>query len=440
MARLTSSGSEDVCRTPDRVLEDPGSQGLATLQKTLPSASMAQAWLCVALLWFVACLNYLDRVMLTTMRTSLTEAIPMTDAQFGLLTTVFLLVYGALSPFAGFLADRFSRRGVIIGSLFAWSAMTWLTGHARTFDQLLLARGFMGISEACYIPAGMALIMDYHRGRTRSLANGLHVSGVFVGQGLGGVGGWLAERQGWGYAFNLFGIIGVAYCAVLFFLLRDAPREKAPELESPASASETSFIPAVRSLFSSGSFFLALVYWGLLGVVGWGVVGWMPTYIKEQFHLSQGAAGFTATGYLQAAALVGVILGGALTDRWSLRGEGRRITITVLGLCLAAPGILLAANTSILIVAIAGLMFYGLTRSFADVNMMPILCLVCDRRYRATGYGILNMFSSFVGGMAIYAGGWLRDAHVDVSWIFQFSAASLVVSAALLFFVKPAAK
>jgi MFS family permease len=360
----------------------------------------------------------------------------MSDAQFGLLTSVFLWVYGALSPFAGFLADRFGRSRVIVGSLFAWSAITWLTGHAKTFDQLLFARALMGISEACYIPAGMALIMDYHRGPTRSLANGIHVSGVFVGSGLGGFGGWLAERHEWGYAFKLFGVVGVVYSALLIFILRDAPGEIAPAKGSMAGA-KTSFIPAIKSLFSRGSFFVALIYWGLLGLAGWGVNGWMPTYFKEHFNLSQGAAGFSATGYLQAAALVGVIFGGALTDRLSRSGEHRRITITLIGLFLAAPGILLAANTSLLVVAVVGLMSYGLMRSLADVNMMPILCLVADSRYRATGYGILNMFACFVGGITIYAGGVLRDAHVDVSRIFQFSAVGLVAAAVLLFFVKP---
>jgi MFS family permease len=187
----------------------------------------------------------------------------------------------------------------------------------------------------------------------------------------------------------------------------------------------------------SPSFLIALVYWGLLGLVGWGVNGWMPTYFREQFHLGQGAAGLSAIGYLQAAALVGVIFGGALTDRWSRSGEHRRITITMIGLFIAAPGILLAANTTVLTVAIGGLMLYGLTRSFADVNMMPILCIVADRSYRATGYGLLNLFGCFVGGITIYAGGVLRDSHVDVSRIFQFSALSLIVAAALLLFVKP---
>lgn len=403
---------------------------------TRPAQFMSKAWLCVALLWFVACLNYLDRVMLTTMRESLTAAIPMTDAQFGLLTSVFLWVYGILSPFAGFLADRFSRRRIIIGSLFVWSAVTWLTGHAQNFEQLLVARALMGISEAFYIPAALALIVDYHRGPTRSLASGIHISGFMVGSGLGGLGGWLAERYGWSYAFNLFGIVGVVYSLMLIVFLHEAPREENPDAAANP-LDKASFLPALKSLFSRASFFLALIFWGLLGVVGWGVVGWMPTHFAERFNLSQGASGFSATGYLQAAAMVGVILGGALADRWSRKTERGRIYVVIVGLCLAAPGILLAANTNLLVFAIGGLILYGLTRSFADSNMMPILCMVADSRYRATGYGVLNLFACLVGGATIYAGGALRDAHVDVSRIFQFSAASLIVCAVILFFVKP---
>jgi MFS family permease len=400
------------------------------------SPLMSKAWLCVALLWVVALLNYLDRNMLMTMRGSVVAAIPMSDAKFGLLSSIFLWVYGLLSPFAGFLADRFNRRHIIIGSLFVWSAITWLTGHAQTFEQLLAARALMGISEAFYIPAALALIMDYHRGPTRSFANGIHVSGFMVGSGLGGFGGWLAERHDWTYAFNLFGLIGIGYSVLLVLFLRETPREQNPDA-AVNPLEKASFLPALRSLFSHGSFYLALMFWGLLGVVGWGVAGWMPTHFKERFDLSQGAAGFSATGYLQVAAMIGVVVGGAFADEWSRKAERGRIFVVVLGLCLAAPGILLAANTNVLTFAIAGLVLYGLTRSFADSNMMPILCMVADARYRATGYGILNFFSCLVGGATIYAGGVLRDAHVDVNRIFQFSAGSLVVCAVILFFVKP---
>src|SRR5215217_5561725 len=115
--------------------------GLFTLPPMSSSPTLAKrAWLMVALLWFVACLNYLDRMILITMRSSIKEAIPMTDAQFGLLTTIFLVSYGLLSPLGGFVADRISRSRIIIFSLFAWSATTWLTAHASTIGELLFYR------------------------------------------------------------------------------------------------------------------------------------------------------------------------------------------------------------------------------------------------------------------------------------------------------------
>jgi len=396
----------------------------------------SRAWLIVALLWVVAALNYLDRIMLTTMRGSLKEAIPMTDAQFGLLTSVFLWVYGLLSPFAGFLADRFSRSGVVIVSLLFWSGITWLTSCATSFDQLLTTRALMGISEACYIPAALALITDYHRGPTRSLATGIHMSGIMVGSGLGGLGGCLAERHSWSFAFSLFGMFGVVYAILLAFLLRDVSRESNPN--TVGETSRVNFFAAVRDLFSRSSFILAVFYWGLLGLVGWAINGWMPTYLNEQFNLSQGVAGLSATGYLQAAALVGVLVGGAWADRWSRTHERGRIFVTVIGLCIAAPGVLVASTTVLITAAIVGLMLYGFARSFSDSNMMPILCLVSDARYRATGYGVLNFFSCLVGGLTIYAGGALRDANVNVSHVFQFAALSLLVCAGILFLVRPA--
>jgi len=395
-----------------------------------------RAWLIVGLLWLVGCFNYLDRVMITTMRGSIIEAIPMTDAQFGLLTSVFLWIYGLLSPFAGFLADRFNRSRVIIISLFAWSAITWLTAHATTFGELLATRALMGVSEACYIPAALALIADYHRGATRSLATGVHMSGIMVGSGLGGLGGWIAERQGWSHAFLIFGLIGIGYTVVLVALLRDAPKEQGSAAPLASAPPPVQLREALASLFSQRSFVIAIMYWGLLGLAGWAVVGWMPTYLNEQFHLSQGTAGLSATGYLQAAALVGVLLGGWWADHWSRTDERGRIYVPLLGLLAAAPGILLASSLNWLPVVLAGLVLFGLAKAFADSNMMPILCMVSDSRYRATGYGVLNLFSCVIGGLTIYAGGALRDAHVNVSGVFQFAAASMVVCAGMLFFVR----
>jgi MFS family permease len=397
--------------------------------------SPLRAWMTVALLWFVGCLNYIDRVMITTMRQSLVDAIPMTDAQFGLLTTVFLFVYAALSPFAGYLADRFNRSVVIIVSLVVWSAITWLTAHATTFNQLLLTRALMGVSEACYIPAALALIADYHGPKTRSLANGTHLSGVMIGAGLGGLGGWIAERHGWAQAFVWFGQIGIVLAVVLVLYLRDRRPEHLAQEVTAAGSGPVHLGEAITSLFSRREFSLALGYWGLLGASVWAVVGWMPTYLNEHFHLSQGVAGLSATGYYQGASLAGVILGGVWADRWSSRQPQAPILVPLVGMGVAAPAILLAASTDHLPVAIAGLMAFGLSKAFADANMMPILTLISDRRFRATGYGVLNLCACVVGGLTIYAGGALRDARVDVSHVFQFGAGSIVVCGALLYLV-----
>ncbi len=394
------------------------------------------AWLTVALLFFIGALNYLDRIMITTMRSSIIEAMPMTEAQFGLLTSAFLWTYGILSPFAGFMADRFKRSRVVIISLFVWSLITWLTAYSRTFNQLLATRILMGISEACYIPAALALISDYHRSKTRSLATGIHMTGVMIGSTMGFIGGMVAEKIDWNSPFILFGIIGTLYAVVITFVLRDPPENnEAGSHQNPVD--KVSFIEAVRDLFSKSSYLLMLGYWGLLGVVGWLVIGWLPTYYKEHFNLSQGIAGLYATGYLYPAQIVGLLLGGFLADRWSRTNRLSRIQVPALGLCISAPCVLLASGTSLLPLAIIAFILYAVTRSFSDSNMMPMLCMVADPRYRATGYGILNFFSTIIGGIALYAGGVLRDSNVDLSRMYQFAALTMMICAVLLFMIRP---
>jgi hypothetical protein len=98
----------------------------------------------------------------------------------------------------------------------------------------------------------------------------------------------------------------------------------------------------------------------------------------------------------------------------------------------------LAANTGTVALAVAGLVLYGLARASTDANMMPILCLVTDLRYRATGYGLLNSFGCLVGGLAIYAGGALRDAQAaGLNRVFQLASVSLLLCAGLLLLIRP---
>ena len=178
-------------------------------------------WILVGLLWVVALLNYMDRQMLSTMKPSMMIDIAelQTATNFGRLMAIFLWIYAVMSPLAGMIADKVNRKWLIVGSLFVWSAVTLAMGYAKTFDQLYWLRALMGVSEALYIPAGLSLIADYHQSKTRSLAIGLHMTGLYMGQALGGFGATIAASFSWQSAFHSFGIIGIVYSLVLIFFL-----------------------------------------------------------------------------------------------------------------------------------------------------------------------------------------------------------------------------
>jgi len=183
-------------------------------------------WLVVALLWVVALLNYMDRQMLSTMRDSMMIDITELEsaANFGRLMAIFLWIYGLMSPVAGIIGDRLNRKWLIVGSLFVWSAVTLLMGYSSNYHEIYILRAIMGISEALYIPAGLSLIADFHTDKTRSLAIGIHMTGLYTGQAVGGFGATIASLYSWQTTFHWFGLIGITYSLVLMLFLRDKPK------------------------------------------------------------------------------------------------------------------------------------------------------------------------------------------------------------------------
>ena len=400
------------------------------------SASL-YAWIIVAMLWIVAFLNYLDRILITSMRDPIVADFNLSDAQFGLLTSVFLWSYGILSPFGGFFADRYSRKKVIVFSVMVWSAVTLWTGFAGSFQEMLIARFLMGVSEACYIPAALALITDYHKGRTRSLATGLHMSGLYAGLALGGMGGYIAELWGWRLGFHVFGAVGIVYSLILLYVLKDHKASAEADTDDIVKTTDKiSLTGALKVLFSEASFFILLIYFAVLGIVNWLVYGWLPTFLKDHFQLNLGEAGISATGYIQIGSFIGVIVGGILADRWTRRNNRGRLYILIIGFTLGAPFLFLMASTSIFSIAIMAMLIFGLARGFNDANMMPILRQVADSRYIATGYGFLNFLSTIVGGLMVYVGGALKDAQVDLAIVYQVSAVVMLLATWLLFAIR----
>ena len=371
------------------------------------------AWRVVVLLWFTVLSNYLARALFTTMHGSLVAAIPMSEAQFGLLTSALLWTYGLASPFAGFLADRFQRSRVIIVSMILWSLTTWLASYCRTFQQLVILRAVMGLMEACYMPAALALICDYHQGATRSMAIAIHHTGFVVGLGLSGLGGWLAEQQSWHFAFALVGLTGVAYSVPLALLLRDAPRGHGVTLAAVAMQSPARLGEAVLAVLGLGAFLLMLSVHAMLNLVDWAVIGWVPLYMQQHFHVSQGVAGISATGYKNAALIVGLFIGGVWADRWS------------------------RSNARVLDLAILGLGIFYLFLAFYDPNTMPVLCEVVDARYRATAYGLLNCVGMISAGLGVFVFGVMLDRKLDLHLIFESAALLCLVCALIYRSLKP---
>jgi len=393
------------------------------------------AWLPVALLWLVALLNYLDRLLITSMREAIEASLPMTEAQFGLLTSVFLWAYALFSPVAGFLGDRYSRRWVIIFSVLVWSAFMWLTGHVHSYSSLVLARVGMGLSEACYLPTALALITDYHRGRTRSFATGLHITGLYAGIALGGIGGYAAQYLGWRTGFTALGIGGIFYAFVLVRFLHDSPQTPVRDI-APSLAPGVGFFGAVRDLFILPAFCLLIVLNVGASVSNWLIYGWLPTYLREHFSLGLGAAGLSATGYIQIASFVGVIIGGKWADHWAAKSRRGRMYVPAIGYLFAAPALFLMASTAAIAVAIGAIMLFGLGKGFYDANLMPMLREISAERHSATGYGILNCTGGLAGGIATYLGGVLRDHKGDLGDSFRYAAIGIFVAGLLLLLLR----
>jgi MFS family permease len=401
------------------------------------SSTSRRAWLVVALLVPVALLNYLDRQMLASMKFSVMADLPgfENEADWGKVLALFKWTYAILSPIGGYLADRFSRRHVVAGSLLVWSMVTWATGQVQTYEQLLLTRAVMGISEAFYIPAALALIADFHKGPTRSRAIGFHQMGIYLGVIIGGFSGHVADNPalGWRWAFDTAGIVGIIYALPLFFLLKNPER---PLVTGP----KTSPGGALKELLGNRSFLLMVMYFTLPALAGWVVRDWGPSILKSEFNISQGKAGVSATLYWQVAAIAGAIIGGWLADRWMRTSQRGRIHTSAIGMSLVVPAMLgfgYAPQTGLLWLAIGFLILFGIGYGMFDSNNMPILCQIARPELRATGYGIMNLVSISCGGLADWGFGALRDRHVPMFTIFGIFAAAAILSVFIVLMIRP---
>lgn len=398
-------------------------------------------WVVVGLLWGVALLNYMDRQMLSTMKDAM--QIDITELQsatnFGRLMAIFLWIYGFMSPVAGLIADRINRKWLIVGSLFVWSAVTYGMGYANTFDQVYWLRALMGVSEALYIPAGLSLIADWHQDKSRSLAIGIHMTGLYCGQAIGGFGATIAAAYSWHTTFHWFGIIGIIYAAILIFFLRENKEHMAIEKLShnKNNSKDSSVLKSLSLLFSNIAFWVILFYFAAPSLPGWATKNWLPTLFSENLNMDMASAGPLSTITIAISSFIGVIAGGILSDRWVQKNIRGRVYTGAIGLSMTIPALmLLGFGHNTIGIVCAGLLF-GIGYGIFDANNMPILCQFVPAKQRATAYGIMNMTGVFAGAaVTSLLGKWTDGGNLGLGFAW-LSVIVLIAVVLQLYFLRP---
>jgi len=388
-------------------------------------------WVVVALLSVVAFLNYLDRQMLSTMQTAIgADIAELQQAQnFGRLMAIFLWVYALVSPFAGSIADHLSRKWLIVGSLAVWSLVTLLMGHCNTFSQMYWLRGLMGVSEALYIPSSLSLIADYHAGKSRSLAVGLHMTGLYLGQAVGGFGAIFASALSWRMTFHWFGVIGVLYAVVLMFFLQE---KRVPKGTTSAQVAGPSLLKSFGLIFSNIAFWVILFFFASTSLPGWATKNWLPTLFAQHIDGGMAVAGPVATITIAAASFIGVMVGGPLSDRWVKRNLKGRIYTSAIGLTMMIPALVLMGLGKGLVPAVASGLIFGLGYGMFDTNNMPILCQFVPSRLRATAYGFMNMVGVAMGALCTQLLGKIPSLGLSFALLGGITALALVLQLTLL--------
>lgn len=371
-------------------------------------------WLVVILLSGVAFLNYMDRQMLSTMRFAMSEDIVEVATSYtgpwgwGALMAAFMWIYGLMSPVSGAIADRLNRKKLIVGSLFVWSAVTFLMGYVDTYKELYVLRAIMGFSEALYIPAALSLIADIHSGKTRSMAIGIHMTGLYLGQIAGGFGSIFSGLLNWHSVFLICGLVGMIYSVVLILFISDPGREKKSAENVAVDPNQPSVVKSIMLILSNMAFWAVLFVFTTLSMPGWATKNWLPELLANvisnnwgmDISIAMNYAGPVAVISLAGASFIGAMIGGKLSDKWVQNNVRGRVYTSCIGLALIVPSLVFMGLGNSLFAVVLAILCFGIGYGFFDTNNMPILCQFIPSRQRATAYGFINM-AGVLGGAAI---------------------------------------
>ena len=369
---------------------------------------MPYKWELILLLWFAFFFNQADRQAYNVVLPLLSADLKLSPIQAGLVASIFLWCYALLVPVAGYLGDISRRKWIIFWSLLVWSAGTIFSGATTGLVSLIVFRSIAtGGGEAFYFPSANSLIGQYHH-KTRAMAMSIHQTALYVGLIASGlIAGWIGERFGWRAAFYVFGAGGVVLAFVIMARLKDVglteeavAKTKAERIPLPVVLKAIAGKPTVWALWVAFSLFL---------FASIGYITWMPSFLHEKFKLSLPAAGFSSMFYHHVAAMIGVLLGGKISDALAMRRRTVRLEAEYIGLFLGAPFICLMGLTDNLLLCYVGLAGFGLFRGIYDSNLYAALFDVIEPRFRASAVGIMLAVVFFVSAFAPVALGWAKS-------------------------------
>lgn len=389
-------------------------------------------WRVAGFLAAAAALNYADRAAISSVFSALRVDLGLSDVQLGMLGSLFLWTYALGSPLAGNLGDRWSRRSQVVWSLALWSAVTALTGVAGGIAMLCVLRGALGLAESLYLPAATALLADHHGPATRGRAMSIHSIGLNFGVVIGGAfAGYLAEHFGWRSGFWVLGFVGVALAFASRYFLSDPPQGSVTSRKP--GAPRASLGEAWRYLAAVPSFHVMLVKAMLAGVGVWVFLNWLPLYFRESFDMTLGAAGFAGTFMLQISTVLGIAVGGWISDRAAVREPRHRMFVQGMSYLAAAPFLLLfLLRPGFTLVAVAVSVF-SLFRGIGQASENPIVCELIPVQFRASALGIMNTCATAAGGVGVLLAGMLKS-HFGLNAIFAGISLLFVLAGAALVF------
>ena len=409
------------------------------------TASKFYKWEIIVLLWIAYFLNQGDRQVFNTVLPHIQAFLGVSDGTMGLISTCFNLFFACTVPFAGYFADRLPRRKIIIFSVALFSTATLFTGFANTVILMILLRSVAtGMGEAMFGPTYPAIIAEYHNTDTRARAMSIHQTAYYVGVIASGfLAGLIADKLGWQYSFLIFGAAGVLSTFVLLLRLKD----KNSQEDSASKVQKPSFFEAMAAIFKVPTAVCMIIGFTSLIFVLTGYLTWMPKYLMETFELKAASAGFNSMFWTHAAAFVGVLIAGGLSDRVAAgKGGGKnRLLLQAAGLILAAPCIVLMGMSESIVIVYAALAGFGFFRAFFDANTYSILYDVIPVKYHSSSSAVLQMFGFGMGSLAPLILGVMSPvmglsggiASLAVIWVL---AGIVLLSARIFFYDKDAAK